>query len=132
MANLGLKETETFVRLYMVPGMQHCYGGPGPNFFGQFDFSSLNPKLEPVAQETDPEHNISVALEEWVETSTAPASIIATKYVNDLDPNEGIKMTRPLCPYPQFAKYKGTGATNDAANFICAETNAQHPGTVPP
>jgi feruloyl esterase len=53
----------------------------------------------------------------------APGPIIATKYVNDLDPSQGVKMTRPLCPYPKIAKYKGTGDTNNAANFVCSQTN---------
>jgi len=118
-AKLGLPATESFVRLYMAPGMQHCYGGPGPSSFGQFDFSSLDPKLQPVSTATDPLHNVSSALEQWVEKGIAPGPIIATKYVNDLDPSQGVKMTRPLCPYPQIAKYKGDGDTNDAANFVC-------------
>lgn len=118
-AKMGLQETEAFIRLYMVPGMHHLYGGPGPNFFGQFDFSTIDPKLQGVAAATDPQHNISSALEQWVEKGTPPASIIAAKYVNDTDPSQGVKMTRPLCPYPQIAKYKGTGDTNDAANFVC-------------
>ncbi len=69
---------------------------------------------------TDPEHDITSALEQWVEKGIAPTAIIATKYVNDLDPSQGVKMTRPLCPYPQIAKYKGTGDTNEAANFVCS------------
>jgi feruloyl esterase len=118
---LGLRETEAFVRLYMVPGMQHGYGGVAPKFFGQFDLSVLGADPGRISIETDPQHNISSALEKWVEMGTAPASIIATKYVNDLDPAQGLKMTRPLCPYPQVAKYKGSGSTNDAANFVCAQ-----------
>lgn len=120
-ARLGSHDTESFARLYMAPGMQHCYGGPGPNFFGQFDLSALGPAAEQLHINTDPEHNISSALEEWVEKSIAPGSIIATKYFNDLDPAQGVKMTRPLCPYPQIAKYKGYGDTNAAANFICVQ-----------
>jgi len=54
-----------------------------------------------------------------VEKGVAPSTIIATKYIDD-DPSKGVKMTRPLCSYPLAAKYKGTGDTNDAANFICA------------
>ncbi len=100
--------------------MQHCYGGPGPNFFGQFDFSSLDPKLQQVSTATDPQHDISSALEQWVEKGTPPDAIIATKYIDDFNPGQGVNMTRPLCPYPQIAKYKGSGDTNDAANFVCA------------
>lgn len=107
---MGAQETNQFLRLFMVPGMQHCAGGPGPNSFGQ----AGNPKAP-----TDPEHNIFTALEQWVEKGTAPDRIVATKWVNDLDPGQGARMTRPLCPHPQVAKYKGTGDTNDEANFTC-------------
>jgi Tannase and feruloyl esterase len=66
-SKMGLQETEAFIHLYMVPGMQHFYEGPGPNFFGQFDFSIIDPKLKGVAAATGPQHNISRALEQWVE-----------------------------------------------------------------
>jgi feruloyl esterase len=89
--------------------MQHCGGGPGPNSFGQFG-----------AGPADPQRNLRLALEQWVEKGIAPDKIIATKFVNDLDPGQGVKLTRPLCPYPQIAKYNGSGDTNDAANFACA------------
>jgi feruloyl esterase len=104
---MGMKAADAFVRLYMAPGVQHCGGGPGPDSFG----ASGGPK--------DPEHNMAVALEQWVEKGTAPSAIIATKY-GDGDPGKGAKMTRPLCPYPQVAKYKGSGDPNDAGNFVCA------------
>jgi feruloyl esterase len=110
---MGQSNADSFMRLYMVPGMQHCGGGPGPNSFGQFGDS---PPF-------DPEHNIYTALEQWVETGTAPSQITAIKYVKDSDPKQGVKMTRPLCPYPQVAKYKGSGDPNDAANFVCAMGN---------
>jgi feruloyl esterase len=108
-AAMGSKETDAFLRLFLAPGMQHCGGGPGPNSFGQF-----------IAAPPDPQHNIFLALEQWVEKGAAPEKIIATKYVNDLNPAQGVKLTRPLCPFPQIAKYKGAGDTNDAANFVCA------------
>ncbi len=83
---MGLKNVETFVRLYMAPGMQHCGGGPGPNVF-----------------------NMPTQLERWVEQDGAPGPVIARKD----------QRTRPLCPYPQVAKYTGAGSTDDAANFVC-------------
>jgi serine/threonine protein kinase len=123
-ANMGLQETEGFIRLYVAPGMHHAFLGPGPNFFGQVDLAGLGgPPGIPIP--TDPQHNISRALERWVENGVAPGPIIATKYVDDLDPSQGVKMTRPLCPYPQIAKYKGAGDTNDAANFVCSQTNKE-------
>jgi len=85
------------VRLFMVPGMQHCGGGPGPNSFAMLP-----------------------ALDKWVEGGTAPEQIVATKYVND-DPSQGVARTMPLCKFPQQAKYKGAGDVNDAANWSCAD-----------
>ena len=95
----------------MVPGMQHCEGGPGPDSSGQSG----------VPTPADPDHNIYTALERWVERGEAPSTIIATKYVDDSNPAKGVRMTRPLCPYPQVAKYRGSGGTDDALNFGCIE-----------
>jgi hypothetical protein len=108
-SKMGQKAADSFLRLYMVPGMQHCGGGPGTDVFGQYDLAIGN----------DPQHNMYVALENWVEKGTAPSSIIAAK-LSGPEPGAAPKMTRPLCVYPQVAKYKGTGDTNDAANFVCA------------
>lgn len=108
-ATMGQNDTDKFVRLYMVPGMQHCGGGPGPNEFGQGGAATDNPK-----------QNAFAALDAWVLNGVAPPEIIATKFVDDSNPAKGVKMTRPLCPYPQIAKYKGSGDVNDAANFECA------------
>jgi hypothetical protein len=105
---MGKQEADSFLRLFMVPGMQHCAGGPGPDIFGQMGFSSSN----------DPRHNIYIALEQWVEKGTAPSTVIATKQAGE-GAASGVKMTRPLCAYPQVAKYKGSGDTNDAVNFAC-------------
>lgn len=108
---LGRKAADASVRLFMVPSMQHCFGGPGPSSFGQFGNTSAS----------DPEHDVQLALEQWVEKGTAPDKIIATKYANQFSSSGQVQMTRPLCPYPQMAKYKGTGDINDAANFACVE-----------
>lgn len=107
-SKMGQAETEAFSRLYMVPGLQHCGGGPGANSFGQLGQGA-----------PDPQHNIELALEQWVEKGIAPSEILATKFEDD-DPSKGVKFTRPLCPYPQVAKFKGNGDPNDAANFVCA------------
>ena len=106
-AKMGQKETADFVRLYMVPGMQHCAGGPGPDSFG----------AAPGGLRPDPEHSMSVALERWVENGKAPGTIVAARYEGDR-----IVRTRPLCPYPQVARYSGTGSTDDAANFRCVDS----------
>jgi len=92
-------KVDDFFRLFMVPGMWHCSGGPGPNTFDALS-----------------------ALEQWVEKGIPTDKIIATKYTND-NPSKDVVMTRPLCPYPKKAVYIGHGSTNDAANFICGSSS---------
>jgi feruloyl esterase len=106
---MGRDGAEAFARLYMAPGMQHCAGGPGPDSFGEDGPS-------PVGK--DARHSAQVAIEEWVEKGNAPSSIIATKYEGRGGSGE-VKMTRPLCAYPQIAKYKGSGDSNEAGSFVC-------------
>jgi feruloyl esterase len=106
-ANMGQRDVDSFLRLYLVPGMQHCLNGPGADSFGQFGRLPYD----------NPQHSADAALEQWVETGAAPGTIIASKY--SPDDHQHPKMTRPLCAYPQAAKYKGSGDTNDAANFAC-------------
>ena len=84
------------VRLFMAPGMSHCFGGAGPNVFPTLD-----------------------SLDRWVEDGVAPERMIATKYDND-DPSAKVLMTRPLCAWPKQARWTGSGSTRDAANFVCA------------
>jgi hypothetical protein len=108
-AKMGGADVEGFVRLYMVPGMQHCGGGSGPNSFGQGGTPSA-----------DRQHDMDAALEAWVEQGTAPAQIIASKYKNPADKTSAVVRTRPLCPYPQVASWTGSGSTDDAASFVCA------------
>jgi feruloyl esterase len=92
--NAALERTQKYARLFMVPGMYHCSGGPGPNVF-----DALTPLVT------------------WVEEGKAPDTITAAKFVNDTPP--AVEMTRPLCVFPKVAKYNGSGATSDAANFTC-------------
>jgi feruloyl esterase len=84
-----------FYRLFMVPGMGHCGGGPGPNSFDMLP-----------------------ALERWVESGVAPRRIVATKYQDD-DWQRAVLRTRPLCPYPRSAHYRGRGSSDDASSFTC-------------
>jgi feruloyl esterase len=107
-AKMRQKSVDSFVRLYMAPGVQHCGDGPGPDSFGQVgDWAQI-----------DPQHSAYASLQQWVEKGVAPTEIIATKYASN-DPGHRVQMTRPLCAYPLAAKYKGVGNTNDAANFVC-------------
>lgn len=89
-AALGEEARDSY-RLFMAPGMAHCGGGEGPN---SFDMVS--------------------ALEQWVERGQPPDRIVASHSTNGV-----VDRTRPLCSYPQRAIYKGTGSTDDAANFEC-------------
>jgi hypothetical protein len=106
-ALLGQQKTDSFVRLFMAPGVQHCGGGPGPDSFGQ----------TVTRAQSDPQHDLTLALERWVEQGVAPDKIIATKR-QGANP-EAPRRTRPLCPYPQMAHYRGGGSADDAANFDC-------------
>jgi hypothetical protein len=87
--NGGIEEAQSIARLFLIPGMAHCGGGPATD---QFDALT--------------------ALEHWVEQNQPPQRILAT---GRAFPNR----TRPLCPYPQYASYIGTGNSEDAANFVC-------------
>ena len=110
---MGPGSIGSFLRLYLAPGIQHCAGGPGPGTFGQGG----------VLSGSDPRHSLQLALEEWVDKGTAPVAIVATRYAGGPPIGDGpheVKMTRPLCPYPQAPAYKGAGDTNDAASFTCA------------
>jgi feruloyl esterase len=106
-AKMGAKEMDSFVRLYMAPGMQHCEGGPAADSFGQVGNLNFD----------DPQHSVDATLEQWVEKGKAPGTIIASKYEGE--DHGHATMTRPLCVYPQAAKYKGTGDANDAGSFVC-------------
>jgi feruloyl esterase len=107
----GPEKTRDFYRLFMVPGMTHCYFGPGANSFG-----ALGQQLPPSR---DALHDIQTALERWVENGVAPSELIATKYADDEPETRTVKFTRRLCPYPSIARYKGSGDPNDAGSFVC-------------
>ncbi len=79
------------IALYMVPGMNHCQGGAGTDTFDKM-----------------------AAIEGWVSSGSAPKQITAAHRTAGK-----VDKTRPLCPFPQVAKYNGAGDTNDAANFAC-------------
>jgi feruloyl esterase len=111
-ARLGAAPTDGFARLFMLPGVQHCAGGPGTDgFYG------------PGALAGDAEHDVEKTIERWVEKGVAPDRIVAAHYKAgwagpDKTPRE-VTRTRPLCPYPQVARWTGSGSSDDAANFVC-------------
>jgi feruloyl esterase len=89
----GPEKTSAFLRLFMAPGVAHCGGGSGPAPLGQLE-----------------------ALLAWVEEGKAPENLTAVRR----DQSGTVTRSRPLCPYPLVAKYKGSGSTDDAANFVCS------------
>jgi feruloyl esterase len=93
---MGEKAVNDSVRLFLAPGMAHCGGGEGPNTFDAL-----------------------IALEQWRERGTAPMEILASHLTNDK-----VDRTRPLCPYPQVATYRGIGSIDQAASFLCATAKA--------
>jgi feruloyl esterase len=109
--------TQSFYRLFMVPGMGHCAGGSGPNHFGNDDVA------DPAVSPQDPDHDVVLALDRWVTQGIAPDRIVATGRIggDPKDASKGSKMTRPLCPFPNVAKYKGAGDTNEASSFACVD-----------
>jgi feruloyl esterase len=122
------KQTQSFYRLFMVPGMFHCAFGPGPNAFGNLFSGQVYAAPPPVHDAT---HDALVALQHWVENGVAPDRLVATKYVDDV-PELGIQMTRPLCVFPQVPRYAGSGDTNNAANFVCVtDSNTNNPMPAP-
>jgi len=81
---------QQFARLFLAPGVGHCGGGNGPQ-----------------------PQNLFNAVVIWVEKGQAPDTLLASQVIS------GVTRTRPLCPYPQLARYVGTGDANNAANFVC-------------
>jgi len=109
-AQKGQERTEQFFRVFLVPGLYHCAGGPGATAFGGSTPSPVN----------DADHDVTSAVARWVEQGEAPSRIVATKYV-DNSAAKGVAFERPLCAYPLVARYKGSGDPNSVANFTCAK-----------
>ncbi|KZT58350.1 tannase and feruloyl esterase [Calocera cornea HHB12733] len=107
-------QIEEYYRLFLVPGMQHCYGGVGPNAFGGAQQAE---KGMPPGK-NDSSHDVLLALIEWVEDGIAPNSFIATKYKDD-DLSKDVEMTRPICQLGQVLVYSGAGNVNQSSNWSC-------------
>ncbi len=104
-AKIGKEKADTFYRMFLLPGIYHCSGGPGVGNIGD---------SSPAVQH-DPKHDLVEAIDAWVTKKQAPDVLIGT-HLNDA---KKVDRTRPLCPYPQEARYLGKGDTNDAASFMC-------------
>jgi feruloyl esterase len=106
-AKMGASATDSFYRLFMAPGMQHCSSGPGPNVFGGSGQGA------PVVE--DPRNDALSAVIAWVEQGRVPDHLVASHR----SASGAVDRTRKLCPYPQRAVYDGTGSTDDESNFVC-------------
>ena len=91
----GYDHLRRSARLFMVPGMQHCEGGPGPNYFDTLS-----------------------ALDAWVEDGVPPAELDAVHHIDD-DLNAAVDRSMPLCPFPTQASYKGSGGVMNAQAWAC-------------
>src|SRR5262249_12751500 len=96
-ANGGAKQVDDSVRLFLAPGVGHCGGGDGPAPGAVFD-----------------------AVVDWGEKGVAPKALQASRKRAD-----GTALTRPLCPYPATARWTGKGSTDEATNFVCADSKPQ-------
>lgn len=99
----GGGDVEDFARLFLLPGVGHCAGGPGPGEFGQLADIPLRP-------DASPENDLLLALAHWSETGTAPDAVIG---------RTGASGERPICAYPNIARYDGVGDPKGASSFGC-------------
>lgn len=109
------------VQLFLAPGMTHCTGGDAPNSFG--NFNDDNPDIAVNPQDAD--HDLLIALQNWVEHDKRPVQVIATQYKTEKNALTGKsalvpQRTRPLCAWPETAHYRG-GDVNNHQSFYCAK-----------
>ena len=109
-------EVQRYHRLFMLPNVAHCGGGSGPSNLG-------GGTGDPPPAFRDAEHDVVLALARWVEQGVAPTSLIATSIKDG-----AVTRQRPVCVYPQQARYKGSGSIDEAANFSCVAPGAEQPG----
>ena len=104
-----LEDTQEFFRLFLAPGVNHCGGGSGPN-------SSFAYTLANDVGVVDADHDILAALDRWVEHGVAPGRFIASHFTAGV-----ADKTRPICAYPQLARYRGTGDPNQPGAWVCTD-----------
>lgn len=113
------RDKSEFARLFMVPGLGHCAGGPGIGFFGQ------GPEL-PQRSDATPENDLLLALDRWSEQGEAPDVVMgegtaSPKAVKWGSTGQELSGTRPICAFPKVARYIGKGDPNAATSFACAD-----------
>ena len=113
----ALRRTQEFARLFLFPGVGHCRDGAGPDSAKGDLAPGLASKIDRIA--LDP-------LVQWVEHGIAPDRIIAYHVTGNLQ-----DFSRPVCPYPALPRYRGTGDTTQASNFVCVD-DRDHDDNQPP
>jgi feruloyl esterase len=108
---LGTTTVDEFFRVFMMPGMDDCSLGPGPDRILQ--------RTDARSIPLTPEHDVLVALEQWVERGVAPDYLIASK----VDHTGAVTQTRLICPEPNTARYLASGCTLNADSWSCAREN---------
>ncbi|KAK3940925.1 Tannase/feruloyl esterase [Diplogelasinospora grovesii] len=121
----GLEKTTDFFRLFLIPGMQHCWGTPvdAPwNIAGAFQPGSMSTSEWSVPGYKDSKHDALMALMDWVEKGSPVDEIVATTWKSSMDPTSGVLRQRPLCPWPAKAVYNGKGDVNVSSSWSCLKT----------
>lgn len=111
-------ELDEFYRFFLIPGMNHCSGSTIAPWYIAGGSQRLDNVTHSVPGYEDADHDIILALMQWVEGDIAPEQLIATKFVNDTA-SLGVEIQRPICVYPKQAKYKGSGDVNAPGNWDC-------------
>lgn len=122
-----------FFRYFLVPGMQHCWDTAvdAPWYFaGPFQGGILGNDTWSVPGFRDAEHDVLLALADWVEEGKAVESVIATTWTVANDSDSGVLRQRPLCPYPEMAVYHEEGNVNDAASWHCEVVDNEDSGVM--
>lgn len=114
-------DIDSWYRLFLIPGMQHCTGTvTGAPWYIAAANQELPGSPYSVPGFMDAEHDVTLAMMDWVERDIAPDGIIATKWNND-NVADGVEIQRPVCPYPQQARYSGSGNTSLPDNWSCQD-----------
>lgn len=118
----GISSLDSFYRLFLIPGMQHCAGSGSVSapWYIAGGSQAVAGATHSVPGFEDPQHDIILAMIQWTEKGVAPDELVATKYVNDTA-TLGVEIQRPICPYPLQAMYKPSnrGGTSNPDNWSC-------------
>ncbi|KAH6704239.1 feruloyl esterase B [Leptodontidium sp. MPI-SDFR-AT-0119] len=126
---MGASAASSFSRYFEIPGMGHCVGTnvDAPWNFGQY----IPEDGYSIPGQVDPQHDLLLALVDWVEKDKPIDSIIASTWNSPFNTSSGLLKQRPICAYPQIAKWTGVGDVNQPGGWTC-QSNATMPNTTIP